>query len=269
MIRILEQVLFPGAPVLALLVGVIIGSFLWATACRWGIHRAFHLSERSRCPECGKQLRWFELIPVLSYVMQRGRCRHCRKAMGPAYIWAEVLVAFVFAAIVATFGVSLQTVGLVLIASVLMLLAFIDARTGYLPDALTIPTALCLATGLAYLGWMNSIEVSPFAFSAFNYWLWGGVVGTGFIGLLVALTSGKGMGLGDVKLMLPIGFSLGGPLTIVALGVAFIVGAAVGVALIATGRATRKTALPFGPFLVLGWFVAGIWGSTFLSLVLY
>lgn len=251
------------------LLGLVAGSFLWATACRWGIQRAFHLSARSRCPECKQQLRWFELIPVLSYVIQRGRCRHCRQAISPAYIWAEVLVAFVFAGIVATFGISLQAIGLLLIGSVLMLLAFIDARTGYLPDALTITTALGLATGLAYLGWMNFIEVSPFTFFAFSYWLWGGVTGAGFISLLVVLTSGRGMGLGDVKLMLPIGFSLGGPLTIVALGMAFIVGAAVGVALIATGRATRKTALPFGPFLVFGWFVAGIWGSTLLSLVLY
>ena len=245
------------------------GSYLLATAETWGKKKQLSLAVRSICLKCMLELRWFELIPIVSWIFQKGRCLRCGWRIPIYYLGSEILVGFVFAIILVNTDFLWETLVLCILSSVFLLLAFIDIRTQYLPDKLTLSTAAILSIFLLFTRQLNLIQSDAFLFANFSNWIWGAIVGAGFIALLVALTRGQGMGLGDAKLMLPIGMSLGGPLTILSLMVAFVSGAIIGIGLLLLGRATRKTAIPFGPFLVFGWLVSALWGESLLRLVLY
>lgn len=260
---------------LAFVFGAIVGSFLNVVALRWETDKGLtfggwaqirgHLggeqpvsSEvkekmRSNCPYCRKTLAWYELVPVLSFLVQRGHCRHCGAAIGWRYLDLEVVTATVFALIVVTYGLTFQTAALLLLVSLLIIALLIDLEAFMLPDSLT---ALALVVSLMLVFGGGFTVASPLA---------GFGIALAVIGGLYVFTRGRGMGLGDVKLAPVLGLTLGGPLTIVYLAVAFLSGALLGLVLIASGRASLKSAVPFGPFLIWGWFVALIWGPELVT----
>lgn len=254
--------------------GLAIGSFINVLALRYdGEHFIFDpkvIGGRSHCPRCKHVLRWFELIPLASFLVQGGACRHCRAKIGFQYPLVELLSGFIFAAVPAALAGYPWLVpagwyvfsGLWIAAlEILLLIAYIDLRLGIVPDELTVflgVVAIFEAIfAAAYLGpdrqSLLGSYAAPFGFYG-NVWLGrlaAGAFGGAFFWFLVFVTDGRGMGMGDVKLGIPLGFLFGWPDVVLLYAVAFIVGAAVGIALILRARKTMKSAVPFAPFLTL------------------
>ena len=201
----------------------------------------------SRCPSCGHVLRWYENVPVLSYLTLRGRCSACSQPIGWRYLAVEALTAVLFVAIGLRHGATLSTVLWCAAAAVLLALALIDWDTTVLPDALTQPLlwAGLLAAGL---GWLPGLTV------------WEAVVGAtvGYLSLwtiywLFKLVTGKeGMGYGDFKLLGALGAWLGWQALLPVVLVASALGAVVGLVMKASGGLREGRYVPFGPFLAGG-----------------
>lgn len=254
---------------LAALLGLFIGSYLNVVAWRW--YRGEQESpqrwgSRSKCPQCGKVLAWHELIPIVSFVRQRGRCAGCSAPISARYPVAEAVTALVFSAVAARYGFHPVTLLLLTLASVFLIIAFVDAETQYIPDRLSL-IALVVSAGALPLLHVPNLVGRPLIPGVFPYEH--GLVGLGIatvvLGGIVLGTRGRGMGVGDIKLGAVLGLSLGGPATLFALFTAFVSGAAVGLVLIRSSRATLKTAVPFGPFLIFGWLVAVLWAGPVIA----
>lgn len=254
--------------------GLAIGSFMNVLALRYdGEHFVFDpkiIGGRSRCPHCKHTLQWFELIPLLSFIAQGGRCRTCKATIGFQYPLVELLSAAIFVLVPLHFASYpwLLDAGSYVFSGIwiaaletLLLIAYIDIRLQIIPDELNVLLGVIAIFetifAAAYIGperWSFFGAYASFFGAQGNIWLShaiGAIFATGFFGLLILVTRGKGMGMGDVKLALPLGFLFGWPDTLFLTAFAFVVGAVVGVAYILAGKKTMKAALPFGPFLVI------------------
>jgi leader peptidase (prepilin peptidase)/N-methyltransferase len=237
--------------------GLVLGSFLNVVIHRLPREMSL-LRPRSHCPECGALVRWYDNVPVLSYLVLRGRCRVCRTAISPRYPLVELACSALLASCVARFGVSVTGAAAVVLVLLLLPLAFIDLEHHLLPDALTLPG---IAAGLAFSA-VGALAPLPAA-------LVGAVVGGAIPYLVIVvyrLVRGvEGMGLGDVKLLAMAGAFLGWQGALLTLGLGSCLGAMVGVALIATGKGGRDTELPFGVFLALAAIVTLFFGSELMQ----
>jgi leader peptidase (prepilin peptidase) / N-methyltransferase len=235
------------APALApaALFGLIIGSFLNVVA--WRLPRGESLIRpRSKCPGCGEAVRPYDNVPVVSWLVLRGRCRGCGERISARYPVVEALTAALYVAVVAVkWGDPLQVaLGLVLV-TFLVPIAVIDLDHRIIPNKLTAPAALlAVALGLAL-----DTSFVPEQLIA-------GLAAGGFFFLAAAMHP-KGMGMGDVKLAGVLGLYLGRAVA-PALFAALALGVVVGAAIIARYGATvgRKKAVPFGPFLAMGALIA-------------
>jgi leader peptidase (prepilin peptidase) / N-methyltransferase len=227
--------------------GLLIGSFLNVVVHR--VPRDMSLSSPgSACPECGHAVRWRDNIPVLSWVLLRGRCRDCSAPISARYPLVEAGTAAIFVAVGLRFGLSPLLPALLFVAATCFALALIDLDVQRLPFVITVPATVVTALLLAAAGFVDGW--APAGVAALSAGVWLAVYG----GIWLA-TTGRGMGLGDVVLAPMLGLVLGwlgwGPSVVGLLG-GFFVGALVGVALMLAGRARRRTAIPFGPFMVAG-----------------
>jgi prepilin signal peptidase PulO-like enzyme (type II secretory pathway) len=218
------------------------------------------LGGRSFCDSCGKQLKWYENIPVVSWMIQGGKTRCCQKKLSVLYPIVEIitgLLFFVYGFLGQPQESPLQFgIGLLIITFLVFSTVF-DMKYMILPDFSTI-ILVTLAVVKIVIGRPQELSVQ-FVLSA--------VGAFGFLGLLYLITKGKGMGLGDVKLAIFMGLFLGGWKTVLAFYVAFVVGALVSLVLMVFKKANKKTLIPFGPFLILGTFVGWFWGNKILYLV--
>lgn len=225
--------------VIALLFGLAIGSFLNVVIYR--LPRRESLARPgSHCPSCDSAIRWYDNIPVVSWLVLRGRCRTCAEPIAVRYLMVEAITAVGFALSAWRFGITWPAlVGCVFVAA-LVAVAFIDYDEMIIPDAIVLPGAV---VGLA-----ASIGLDPS-----RWWVYlVSAVGCAFFFLaLVLLWPGGGMGMGDAKMGLFLGAFLG-PRVLVAVFVAFLLGSIVGIYLLVVRKATRKTKVPFGPFLAMG-----------------
>jgi len=196
----------------------------------------------SSCTECGHPILIWENIPVLSYVLLRGRCSACRTPIGFIYPLIEILSALLAALMLWRFGLSWQTLCGFGLGASLLALGFIDLRTQLLPDAITLP--LLWAGLLVNLGYVFTTPESAILGAAAGYvTLW-------LVYWIFKLVSGKeGIGYGDFKLFAALGAWLGWQALPMILLVAAIAGAVVGIGAIVLGRIKREEPLPFGPFL--------------------
>lgn len=242
--------------VIAALFGLCIGSFL--NVC---IHRLPRresvVSPGSHCPQCGTAIRWFDNLPVVSYIALGGKCRQCRAPYSMRYLVVEVITAVAFAVVAAVYEPSLLLAVRLIFTAMLVALFFIDLEHQLLPDAITFPG---IALGIA---------ASAFAGPGLVPSLAGAALGAG---ILLAIrwvwkrsTGVDGMGLGDVKMLAMIGAVLGWQQVWLVLFVASLTGAIVGVALAARGRGSMKTRLPFGTFLAVAAFLASCWGEPVIN----
>lgn len=218
-------------------VGACIGSFLNVVILRslTGKPLAF---ARSHCPVCKRTLRAHELIPVVSFLWLRGRCASCHAKLSWQYPLVELWMGVVA---VLTFTLPIQLGASVLLFTILALitvLGVIDIRTLMLPDVFLVYLTVVV---FLYL-WINPQIATQSLFGA--------LIGSGSLFILWAITYGRGIGFGDVKLMLPLGLLFGLWNTVALLFFAFVAGGLVAIILLATRRAHMKTAIAFGPFLI-------------------
>ena len=233
----------PFALAIAAAYGLVLGSFLNVVIHRLPREMSL-LRPRSHCPACGATGRWYDNVPVLSYVALRGRCRACRAPISPRYPLVELAAGALAVACLARFGLTLAGAEAAVLVLLLLPLALIDFEHHLLPDALTIPG---LVAGLAFSAFGGLVPLAESALGAAV----GGALPYLVIVAYRVLRGAEGMGLGDVKLLAMVGAFLGWQGVLLTLGLGSCVGAAVGLALMALGRARRDTELPFGVFLSL------------------
>lgn len=235
----------PAAAVaLIFLAGLAIGSFLNVVAYR--LPRGESLATPpSRCPRCETPIRLYDNVPVLGWLLLRGRCRECGEPISWRYPAVELTTGILFALVAATQDEAIRVVLGLLLVTALVPITLIDLDTRRIPNAITLPAAVAaLAAGLAL-----DIDFVPEQLIA--------AAGAFAFFFVAALLYPRGMGMGDVKLAGVLGLYLGRAVA-PAIFIALIAGVVVGVVIIARlGQAAgRKTAVPFGPFLALGGIVA-------------
>ncbi len=237
--------------VLVGLIGLCIGSFLNVLIDRLP-HGQTVTWDRSKCDHCRKPLRWFELIPVLSYVALGARCLRCRKPLKAQYPAIELITAGGFVWIWFAYGSNpLAFLALILVFSAFLVTLLVDVRHQIIPDSMTL-----LAFAGAILWTVQGRSGGTWIMHVLA-----GIGACGFLYLVWALSRGRGMGFGDVKFAFALGMLLGYPGTIIALYVGFLTGAILGVILIMAKAKTLKSRIAFGPFLILGAVVAFLWGN--------
>ena len=268
----IEPALFVG---LVFLFSLLIGSFLNVVIHRlpkmmeaeWGAQCAELRGEppaqapaynlwhpRSACPHCGHKITALENIPLLSWAWLRGRCSACGATISARYPLVELLTALLSAAAAWKWGLSLQTLGALLLIWTLIALAFIDLDTTLLPDSLTLPL-LWLGLLFNLQGHFASLPDAVMGAMAGYLILWS-------VYWLFKLVTGKeGMGYGDFKLLAALGAWLGWQMLPVTLLLSSVVGAAVGIAMIVLVKHDRRVPIPFGPYLAGGGLVALFFGA--------
>lgn len=242
--------------------GLFIGSFLGVVIDRLPEGESI-IFGRSRCDYCKRTLRWFELIPLLSFFFQRGRCLRCDRRLSLRYPFIEIVSAIMFAYVWIFVDFSLYLyVPAVIVASCFLAIVFIDLRHMIIPDSLLIISMI--ATAVFHLFRLQSIT---------HFFLNHAITGaSAFIAfyLLWIFTKKSGVGFGDVKLAFALGLLLGFPRVIVGMYIAFLTGAFVGSILLLSGRKTMKSPIPFGPFLIFGSMMAmSINIESLFSMLLY
>ncbi len=246
--------------VIAALYGLLFGSFLTVVVDR--VPRgASIVSPGSACGNCGLRLGIRDLVPVFSWLVLRGKCRRCRMNIGIEPLILELVTALLFGLFAWKFGLDWALPAFCVFGAGLVGLSWIDLRTKRLPREIIYVTA---AVGIPLLCIAALARHEPR-----RMWtmLLGAACALAFMGLVYLLSRG-GMGDGDVRLSPLLGAYLGwlNPgLVAVGLFMGFLAGAVVGVAMMARGRAGRKTAVPFGPFLALGTIVAVFIGQRFVD----
>jgi len=240
------------------LFGLATGSFLNSIIYRLQTKESF-LFARSYCPHCQHILSWQDLIPILSFIILRGKCRYCQKKISWQYPLVELATAILFTLIIYyTFPNFLFSIFYFLFSSFLIIIFVYDLKHYLIPDKVIYPA---IFTSFLY----NLILHSKFYILNSIYSAFGAA---GFFLLIFLISRGRWLGFGDVKLGFFMGLFLGFPNILVALFFAYLIGAIIGIGLILTKKKTLKSEIPFGPFLVMGIFIAIFWGDQLINLYL-
>lgn len=233
--------------VFVIIIALVLGSFFNVVAIRLLKGESF-VYPPSHCPSCKHSLSPLDLIPVISYLFLRGRCRYCRTEISPLYPLGELITALSLYSIYIAFGFSLELIPASVLVVVLVLAVMTDLREKVILDKITLLSILVLLILRVFIG----EEV-------FWYYLIGGAVGFSLL-LGIAYISKGGMGGGDVKLYAAIGIVLGPWLTLLSLMFASLLGAIIGYSLILTGKVKRKQPIPFAPFIWMGTIISYLVG---------
>ncbi len=252
---------------IAFVFGLVIGSFLNCLIYRLKTDESF-VKGRSFCPNCKHLLSWQDLIPIFSFLFLKGKCRYCGKPISFQYPLVELFAGFLFVLILNyTLGAQLfnfenvfNLMFLIIISCFLIVIFVYDLKHYIIPDKVIYPAIIiAIIYNISYFLFVidNSsllIQSSISAFAAAVFFL-----------LIVLISRGRWMGVGDIKLAFLLGLVLGWPNILVALFLAFFLGAIIGIGLIIFGKKTLKSEVPFGPFLVFGTFLALFWGEKALD----
>jgi leader peptidase (prepilin peptidase) / N-methyltransferase len=243
----------PALALFAFVPGLALGSFLNVAAARLPERRSV-VHPRSACISCGSEIAWYDNIPLLSYLLLRGRCRGCGTRIGPLYPAVELATAALLAGCVLAFGWTLHAAAAAVFCAALVVVTATDLTHRIVPNRVVLPAA-----GFA-LVLMTAAEPSP-------EWAVAAVGASGFL-LAAALAYPAGMGMGDVKLALLMGAALGRSVPL-ALLLGMFAALVPSVVLFARhGMRARKMAIPFAPFLALGSVVALFAGAALIDLYL-
>jgi leader peptidase (prepilin peptidase)/N-methyltransferase len=242
--------------ILAGVLGLCVGSFL--NVCIYRLPRGESLVRPpSRCPSCGRQLSWFDNIPVLSWVALRGRCRRCGAAIAIRYPLVELTTAALWVLIAAVTPPDALLASRLVLATALVVLFMIDLEHQILPNAITLPGIV--------VGFLFSLIAPPGPVAS----LIGIAAGAGILYAIAAgyymLRGEEGMGMGDVKMLAMLGAFLGWRAVLLTLVLSSFAGAIVGVAMMLSKRGNMQYALPFGTFLALAALVAMLAGEPILA----
>ncbi|ABZ82872.1 peptidase a24a, prepilin type iv peptidase [Heliomicrobium modesticaldum Ice1] len=233
----------------ALSLGLLIGSFL--NVCIYRIPRQMSVVyKRSRCVSCGRPLSPAELIPLLSFLLQRGRCRGCGEGISLQYPLVEGWTALTFAALAALYGgLTAAWAAAALMAAFFIVIAVIDLQHKIIPNRVLGAAFVAIALRQAGKVWTGQDGGLALLLDS----LAGGVFGAALLFAVFWFSKG-GLGLGDVKFAFVFGLLLGWPGALWAITLSALCGSVVGLAGIASGRWTGKSQIPFGPFLAFGYF---------------
>lgn len=236
-----------------LLIGFCIGSFL--NVCIYRIPKKEDIVKLpSHCMSCGRQLKWYELIPVFSFLIQGGKCRECKTKLSIQYPIIELLNGILYLLIVYKFGYTMSTVLYCLLASCLIVISVIDWRTFEIPIGCNI-FILCLGVIQVFfdLPHISSYVIGFFAISVFLY-------------AIYYFSKGRAIGGGDIKLMAVAGLLLGWQKIILALFLGCVFGSVIHIARMKISG--KNHVLAFGPYLSAGILVAALYGEELISLYL-
>lgn len=220
-------------------------------------------NKRSYCDFCGRQLRWWENVPILSWIFLRGRSRCCSNPLPWQYPVVELVMGLLAVAgfwfLFEVGGISGSLLGqmayFLAIMTLLVFLLVFDLKYMILPDFGVFILIALVLVGVIF----DEANIIPYLLSAGAGFL--------FLGGIHWLTKGKGMGFGDAKLAIFMGLFLGWPKIVVAFYVAFITGALVGLTMILLRKVGRRSQIAFGPFLIIGTIVAWVWGSEIIKIL--
>jgi leader peptidase (prepilin peptidase)/N-methyltransferase len=209
---------------------------------------------RSRCPHCGHVISSLENIPVISYVMLRGKCRGCQAHISPRYPIIELVTAALSALVAYRYGFTIEAgLGLIFVWC-LISLTMIDFDTYLLPDSITLP-----------LLWLGLVVNYFNVFTSLDNALWGAVIGYlcfwSLFWVFKLLTGKEGMGYGDFKLLAALGAWMGWQMLPQIILVSSLVGAVIGISLIVIRGRDKNIPIPFGPYLAIAGGIAFIWGE--------
>jgi len=243
--------------ILIFVLGLIVGSF--NNVCIYRIPRNESIIyPASRCPKCRSSIKPIDNIPLLSYILLKGKCRNCGSKISIQYPVVEFITGIIYTFIFLIYGLTLQSLIYIILSSALIIIAFIDLNRQIVPDMISLPgiaIGLILSFFVPYISFINSVL--------------GVVVGGGII-FIIGLAGSvifkkEAMGGGDVKLAAMIGAFLGWKYTIISLFLGFFLGALVGIFLILSKIKSKEDMVPFGPFIASGSFITFLWGEKIFS----
>lgn len=258
MSQIISFIIQNPTSIILFIFGLFFGSFLNVLADR--LPREETLSGRSHCESCQHVLAWYDLIPIFSYLSLKGKCRYCHKSFSIEYMIVEILTGVLFLATwiftMYLFSDMILAFIAVAIVSTLWVMFLSDIRYQILPDEMQIMLFIFSAIWhfVYWNEYINSFELSGYG-DILHFPLVGAVIVMIPILLLHILTKGRGMGFGDVKLALNMGFLLGTFSGLLALYIAFVMGGIIGAYLLITKKLKMKSKIAFGPFLIIATFV--------------
>jgi len=246
-------------------IGLALGSFF--NVCIYRIPRKESiLFPPSHCVKCGERIKATDLIPVISYIILKGRCRNCKEKISPQYPVVEVLTATLFSLLYLIYGYHIgYMIFLMLFASILIVVTFIDLEHKIIPDVIVLPgmfagiliniTGSLLRHDNPFISWSDCML---------------GILAGGLplylVGLIGTLITGReAMGGGDVKLMAMVGAFIGWKLVLLALFLGVLLGAVIGVVIKAMSKNQGLTEIPFGPMLSAGSLIAALYGEKIIS----
>lgn len=234
--------------------GLLIGSFL--NVCIYRIpEKQSVVVVRSHCMSCGKQIKWYDLVPLVSFLILRGRCRYCKAKLSWQYPAVEALNGILYGIIVLVNGFNITSILYCLATSALLALSIIDWRTYEIPPSFNI-----------FIGILGIIRLILDLPHWYNYVI-GFVSVSGFLLLIFLVTKGRGIGFGDVKLMAAAGLLLGWKLIILSLGLGCVLGSIIHITLMYVKDKDRV--LAFGPYLSLGIFISMLYGEQIIEWYLH
>jgi len=245
------------------LFGLAAGSFLNSVIYRLDTGESL-IKTRSHCPHCKKTLSWMELIPVVSFILQKGRCKHCKKPISWQYPLVEIATGLLFI-LVAFYNFNfIVTCYLLLVICFLIIIFVYDLKHYIIPDQVVYP-AIVLAFGFRILNLFENWKLKIENLDPLLNFVLAAILAGAFFLVIVLISRGKWMGMGDVKLAVFMGLVLGWPKIILALFLAFLIGAFVSVILMILKKKTLKSEIPFGPFLAAATILTLFLGSTLID----
>ena len=247
--------------IIIFIIGLVIGSFSNVCIYRIPRHESV-ISPGSHCPNCGKPVRPIDNIPVLSYLLLMGKCHYCGKNISLQYPFVELLTGLLYLLIFLTFDLTIDTLAYIMLASVLIIITFIDLKESIIPDILSLP--------MIGIGFIFSFFLSKITYIDS---LLGILTGGGSL-LIIAIMGSflfkkEAMGGGDIKLAAMIGAFLGWKLTLLTLFIGFFAGAIIGTIFMIMKQKKENEAIPFGPFIALGSIIALFWGEMMIEWYLF
>lgn len=229
--------------------GLVIGSFL--NVCIYRLPRGENLAyPSSHCTQCNSEIKRYDLIPVLSYIFLKGRCRSCKASISIRYPLLELITGVLFGALYIKYNLSADFYKFALLFCFLIVIAMIDYDT---TDIYAVTTYPAIALGIVF------VIISYFTKGEFLTYIYGGALSAGVIAIIILTT--QGMGWGDCELCGMLGLFLGFRASILMLFLSFVMGGTVGIILMITGKKKKKDYIPLGPFIALAGIITALWGN--------
>ncbi len=243
------------------ILGLMIGSFLNVVIYRVPRHESI-VHPPSHCPGCGRPIRAYQNIPILSWLLLKGRCASCAQPISIQYPLVELITGCLFFAVFLRYGLSFKTAVYLPFTAVLIALSVIDFQTKLLPDVMTLPTAI-IASVLSLLTLHPAVhavwEITPLRATL------GILFGAGPLALVAwiyyLMTRREGLGIGDIKLMIATGALLGPAPAFLTIFIGAVTGTVISLPLLFSRSENRYRQIPFGPFLSIGAWIAAMWAE--------